>query len=184
LALAGCASKAPVTPPPVALPASTAQPTAFPVAGAMPAARVDATVEALRVDLAQRLAEHGVAVTRGGDDSLRLRFDAESSFEADSAQMRAATLLPAADCAVALRGAGAFVVQVLGRAPNAVAVALAERRASSIAAFLIAQGVPAARVRVSGQRAAGVAQIELVYEPIVEGREVRAWMAPIEPAGR
>lgn len=179
--LAGCAAQ---VAPPAASPSGDAAVTAFPMPGAIASERVEAAVEALRGDLSQRLAEHRLAVTRGGDSSLRLRFDAEASFEADSAQLRAATLLPLADCAAALHGAGAFVVLVRGQAADAAAVDLAERRAASVAAVLVAQGVPAARVRASAWRAAGSAQVELIYQPVVEGREARAWMAPTEGGGR
>ena len=191
----GCAGPAPQAPqpatPPPAAPAVPASIGTAVVAGAIPADRVAAVLDALQADLAGRLkpdAGRGViVVSRRADGAPRVTIDVAQSFEAGSAQMRAETLLRIAECATAAQTA-AVVVHVIGSgepAATADGESLAERRAASVAAYLQERGLPASRVRAEGRVTRdrdAVRRLELVFEPIVEGREVRAWMPPTAPA--
>ncbi len=194
--LLGCAGEKPQVLRPVATPiAAPAAPAvvsrATPVAGAIPAGQASAAVDALNAELVRRLRpdanQAALRIARLPDGALRVILAADVTFEVDSAQMRAETLERIADCAAAAQAPGAFVVHVLGEAaaPGSDDVGLAERRASSVAAYLLSRGLAPSRVRIEGRRsgvpAGGVATraLELVFEPIVEGREVRAWMPPV-----
>lgn len=165
----------PVAPPAVAIPA-------YPVSDAIPEAQASAVLDALQADLARRLqarANASASVTRSSAGAPLVALFADSTFEVESAQMRAPTLLLLADCAYAAHAAGAFVVHVLGYAGTAEDADLAERRAATITSYLISQGLPASRVRTEARVTAGTPRrIEIVFEPIVAGREVRAWMPP------
>lgn len=186
--LAGCASQ----PVPVAVPDAAAEAAVLggsaPVVGAIPVDQVAIRVDALQANLAQRLpAERGsgvIGVSRRADGAPRLLLDTAQSFEVGSAQLRAGMLLRLADCATAVSGAGAFVVHVIGlNEPGSKAdgETLGERRAVAVLSYLRARGLPASRLRAEGRAAADAAaaqRLELVFEPIVQGREVRAWMPP------
>lgn len=184
--LAACAaqSPAPVAPPavaPVALPAAS-----VPVDGALPVAQSAVVLANLRDDLVRRLRPEAsagaVGVLQPPGGAPRVVLDVARAFEVDSAQMQPETLLRLAECALAVQSAGAFVVHVVGRgepAPDAALESLAERRANSVAAYLVGRGLMGSRVRAEGRAAsARPAALELVFEPVIAGREVRAWMPP------
>lgn len=187
--LAGCASQ-PV--PVAAVPDAAAEAAMLggsaPVVGAIPLDQLGTRVDALQATLAQRLqAERGsgvIGVSRRADGAPRLLLDTAQSFEVGSAQLRAGMLLRLADCATAVTGAGAFVVHVIGLnepGTRADGETLGERRAVAVLSYLRQRGLPASRLRAEGRAAADAAaaqRLELVFEPIVQGREVRAWMPP------
>lgn len=199
--LAGCATQ--VSQPVAVAPVAAAQPAApagpvtnpvtaltIPVAGAITAAQSPAVLAALQADLARRLKPEtsagAVAVLRLADGAPRVVLDIAQAFEVDSAQLRPETLSRLADCAAAVQSAGAFVVHVIGTGPAARqpdVESLAERRATSAVAYLQSRGTPASRVRAEGRASPnGMPRLELVFEPIISGREVRAWMAPASAA--
>jgi len=167
---------------------ATAVSTTVPVAGAITVAQSATAVDGLQSDLVRLLKPQTsagvVGVSRRADGAPRVLLDVNQSFEVSSAQMRAETLLRIVDCAMAARTSGAFVVHVLGYGEPASSPdieSLAERRASSVASYLVANGVLASRVRNEGRITRdreAARRIELVFEPIIEGREVRAWMPP------
>lgn len=202
LALSAAACTGPAPPPPaaqpppqpaaVALPPQPLPPPSAPVVGAIPPAQVPAAVASLQTELARRLkpqtSSGAVAITRSPDGGAKLSFDALRAFEPGSAQLRPEMLTRLADCAAAIEASGGFVVHLVGYGPDAPAPdieSLAERRATTAAAYLLSRGAAPGRVRAEGRvlQADDQAQrLELVFEPIVEGRELLAWMPPSMPA--
>lgn len=187
--LAGCASEPAAV---VAAPDAAAEAAMLggsaPVAGAIAVDQLAARVDALQAALAQQLPPargSGVlGVSRRADGAPRLLLDSAQSFEVGSAQLRADQLLQLANCASAVKDAGAFVVHVIGFNEPGSKVdgqTLGERRAVAVLSYLRERGLPVSRLRAEGRAASdamAAQRLELVFEPIVQGREVRAWMPP------
>ncbi len=183
--LAACATERPREASPVAGISPS-----FPVRDAIHAEQLPAVLAALQMELTRRLRPEidsallKLSVT--SDGSMKLILNSDAAFESDSAQMHAGMLVRLSEYAAAARGP--YVVHVLGFADavsGAAESSLAQRRAVSIAAYLISQGLPANRVRVESRPAressgdAAMRQpVELILEAIVAGREGRAWMPP------
>lgn len=191
VALAGCASQPATAPDAVAIagpaPVATAQaplsfPTAFQTVGAISEAQSAAVISAFNAALAGKLAGCKAAckLLTAKDRPTRVLLDADLAFEVGSAQLRPELLLPLADAVVASRSAGAWVIHVIGHSDAEADAGLAERRATAVAAYLSGQGVAGGRLRAEGRAARDGAtrRVELVFAPIIEGREVRAWMPP------
>lgn len=171
LALAGCAG-------------SPAQPQREgPGPEAVAAGQVQAHLKGLRKAL------ESIPVTAIGQRELKvalrgsaLFFDvpAVGSFEPGNAQLRIDALKPWAGVAEEAARWGAVVVQVRGLAgPDAESQSLAERRAASLAEFLVARGLAPGRVRHEHLLDPGRAdRVELVLRAVVVGREPEAWMPP------
>lgn len=194
LALAGCTAEAPTSAPaalpqapPVAAVAATpplpnAPVLAFAVADAIPEAQAAAVVAdfdaALKAKLSALPLSSAYRVVSGGGQAARMILDADRAFEADNAQLKAELLLPLADAVAASRSGGAWVVHVIGRAPTAADSDLAERRAVSVLAYLGGQGVAGGRLRSETRSGGSTRSLELLFVPIIQNREARAWMAP------
>lgn len=163
-------------------PSRPAEPAGLPPE-AVAADAAQAHLKGLRGDL-EDIVVSGIGM-RGLDIALKdgaLSFDvpAFGTFEADNAQLRLDALKPWASVAEEMARWGAVVVQVraLARA-DAESQSLAERRAASLAEFLIARGLPAGRVRHEHLVDVARAQrLELVLRVVVIGREREAWMPP------
>jgi outer membrane protein OmpA-like peptidoglycan-associated protein len=187
--LAACAAPIKTPPPAVTKAAQVAQPlgAAFWVEDAIPAVQAAAVAKAMQTELLQRLPAGAVPsvqrIATAADGAPSVTINA-AAFEVGSAQMRPATLAPVAQCAAVAQSFGAVVVHVLGLADamaTGKANGLAERRAAAVAAYLAELGVAETRIRVSQARASTAAangSVELVFEPIIVGREARAWMPP------
>lgn len=173
---------------PVAAPVAAAQPApapvlavALPVGVAIPPARQAGAIAALDAAMKTRLSALPLSDAwrriGGGGQPPRLVIEADRAFEAGSAQLRPALLLPLAETAAASRAGGAWVLHAVGRAPTAADADLAERRAASVIAYLGTQGIVASRLRAETRSGTG-RQIEVHLVPIVEGSEAQAWMPP------
>lgn len=149
---------------------------------------------ALQADLVQRLSSAAgvpVQVGRTPEAFVRVRLGADEAFEAGTAQLQPRALLVCAEIASALGAAPASVVHVLVHSadPEAEpATALTARRAASVQSYLLARGLPAARLRAEGRGGreplspdvadAANGRIELVIKPVLAGAEAQAWIPP------
>lgn len=120
-------------------------------------------MEARRAGLAEALAEAGVEVLRGADNTLQLRWPADRAFEAGSDQPSPAAAWVWDQVAAALRGGPVWQARILGHGdggPQADhSAALAAQRALRVRDELVRRGLPAAAMDVEawGARAPLVA---------------------------
>lgn len=166
-----------------------------------PAAQAAAEYAAFGAEVSRRITREGLAVpvqlTQVGDGTLRARLGVEESFAPGSAQLLASALSTYAELAAAIVARPGVVTHVLvhGEASEVDPSAdLTARRAASIVHYLATRGVAGARLRgegrgtsepltlVAADRALN-ARVELVFKPVVAGREADAWVppAPVEP---
>lgn len=181
LLLSACAAVSAPVPPPARPVAAAPVAVLLPADKAIPPAQQAGAIAALDAALKSRLSSLPLSDAwrriGGGVQPPRLVIEADRAFEAGTAQLRPALLLPLAEAAAASRVGGAWVLHAIGRAPTAAEADLAERRAASVIAYLGTQGIAASRLRAE-TRSGTARQIELHFEPIVEGREAQAWMPP------
>jgi outer membrane protein OmpA-like peptidoglycan-associated protein len=149
-------------------------------AGVLAAAAVGPELEALEDELdglAGRRAPVPLRISRDGE-VLKLGLGAADSFAPGSGELRAAALATYAGVArvLARRPGTVAHVRVLGEAASEPSAGLPARRAASLEAYLVAQGVPGARLRAQG--AVGADAVEVLIKPIIAGREAEAWVPP------
>ncbi|MGH8506806.1 MAG: OmpA family protein, partial [Stenotrophobium sp.] len=126
------------------------------------------------------------------DDLLLFSLPATSSFEVNSGELRPAALATYSAIAEVLRQYDQSVVHVLAFANEPadadLTLSLPGRQAAAIAAYWIAQGVPASRLRQttsiadtasSAMKSEG--QIVIAIKPVVQGHENQAWVPPSLP---
>ncbi|MDB5988414.1 MAG: OmpA family protein [Nevskia sp.] len=145
--------------------------------------------DALRRLLQSQIARSELTTPELRNDTLRTTWYSSALFENGTAELKPQALGGLSRVAKWLRADGASVLQVVGRQSGTDADDLSERRAAAVAAFLIAEGALAPRVRMQvvdlaqlrGSHPAGRGpdtDIALVVAPIVEGREAFAWIPP------
>jgi len=159
----------------------------------IPASKLHASMTArrdtLRRLLATELARSDLTPPELREDNLALDWRSAALFANASAQLNPQTLVGLSRLARWLRADGASVLQIVGRQIAADPDELAERRVAAIAAFLIAEGAPAPRIRAQvvefsqvqsvRHSSADVADsITLVVTAVVAGREALAWVPP------
>ncbi len=162
---------------------------------AIPAGKLHASMLSRRQSLSRlltaELARGDLAAAELRDDNLWLDWRSAALFANARAQLQAQALVGLSRVARWLRADGASVLQIVGRQIAADPDQLAERRVAAIAAFLIAEGAPAPRIRAqvvdisqsqfaqhSSTRA--VDGFTLVVAAIVAGREALAWVPPAD----
>jgi len=125
------------------------------------------------------------------DENLGLDWRDAALFVNASAQLQPQSLVGLSRVARWLRADGAIVLQIVGRQMAADPDQLAERRVAAIAAFLIAEGAPAPRIRAQvvdisqlqsarHLSASSADDITLVVTAVVTGREALAWVPPTD----
>lgn len=145
--------------------------------------------------LAEERAAHEMEVERLRDDTLKLTLDSEVSFDFDRATIKPAFRPSLDKLARVIDKYERTVVHVVGHTDSVgrddYNQRLSERRAESVADYLVATGVPAARLRTEGRgerepRATNDTEagrqlnrrVEIFVKPIVEGEEQRAFESP------
>lgn len=193
LLLAACAPRLTSTLGDTSLPA---EPFGEPTAVIQPA-ELDAQWQALRGQLDALVAGNVTPVPLqlliGPDGALRLRAGSDESFEPGAATLEPAALAFYARVAKLLRGYGPAVLHVLVHGDVATddepSLDLSARRAASLQNVLVGAGAPAGRLRTEGRAnrepatddagaAAANRRVELVFRPVIAGREPEAWMPP------
>lgn len=173
-----------------------AEPFGEPTATLMPATG-DSDWLALRAQLDGLVAANQTPVPAqllpGIDGVLRLRAGSDESFEPGTAQLKPAALAFYAQVASVLRGYGPAVLHVVVHGDVATdeepSLDLSARRAASLQNVLIGAGAPAARLRAEGRAdrepatdganaAEANRRVDLVFRPVIAGREPEAWMPP------
>ena len=126
---------------------------------------------------------------------ILLELSGAAAFESGSAELPPAALDFYARLADVIRRNDATVLHVIAHADAAsrddTAQSLSERRAASAASYLTNLGVPGTRLRYEGRGAreplatSDTAEgqrrnrrLDFVVRPVVDGREVQAWMPP------
>jgi len=121
--------------------------------GALAGGAVGVYMDRQQAKLRQELAGTGVDVTRQGDDII-LRMPGDVTFAVDSANVRPEFYGPLNSMAATIQEYPQTTVDVIGHADStgndAYNQALSERRASSVASYLISRGVMQQRLFVSG----------------------------------
>lgn len=166
-----------------------------------PVERVEQEYAAFRDTLQRRIVDGDLAVpiqlTQDPDRTLRVRLGADETFAPASAQLLPAALATYATIAGAVAAHPGVVTHVLvhGETGSAEpATDLTARRAASVVHYLATRGLAVARLRGEGRGTAepytlgldGAVmnrRVELVFKPVIAGREAEAWVppAPIEP---
>lgn len=145
--------------------------------------------------LAEERAAHELEVERLRDDTLKLTVDSEVSFDFDQAHIKR-SFEPSLDkLARLIQKYERTVVHVVGHTdsvgPADYNQRLSERRAESVADYLVRRGVDPRRLRTEGRgerepRATNETEagrqlnrrVEIFIKPIVEGQERRAYEPP------
>lgn len=168
------------------------------LAGAAVGNYMDRQQQEFEQQLAAEQRQHQIEIQRLKDQSLKIDVNSEVSFDFDSAALKPAFLPTLEKVAGILRRYNRSIVHVIGYTDDIGSAAynqkLSERRASSVAQYLAAQGVQPDRLYTEGRgerdprannaTAAGRQlnrRVELIIKPVVEGQEQRAYEAP--PSG-
>lgn len=169
------------------------------LAGAAVGNYMDKQQQAFEKELATEQRQHQVEIQRLKDQSLKIDVNSEVSFAFNSAAIKPAFMPTLDKVAAILKRYSRSIVHVIGYTDNVGSQAynqqLSERRASSVAHYLIAQGVRPGRLytqgrgerdpRASNATAAGRQlnrRVELIIQPLVQGQEQRAYDPPPPPA--
>jgi len=143
----------------------------------------------------QERAANDLEIQRMRDDTLKLTLDSEVSFDFNKATIKPAFMPSLDKLARLLTKYDRTVVHVVGHTDSVGSddynQRLSERRAESVADYLIAAGVPDRRLRTEGRgerepRATNDTEagrqlnrrVEIFIKPIVEGQENRAFESP------
>jgi outer membrane protein OmpA-like peptidoglycan-associated protein len=126
------------------------------------------------------------------DDLLLFSLPTASSFEVNSGELRPEALATYGAIAEVLRQYDHAVIHVLAFASEPadadLTLSLPGRQAAAVAAYWIAQGIPASRLRQStsiadaassAMKSAG--QLVIAVKPVVQGHENQAWIPPSLP---
>jgi outer membrane protein OmpA-like peptidoglycan-associated protein len=165
------------------------------LAGAAVGNYMDKQQQAFEQELATEQRQHQVEIQRLKDQSLKIDVNSEVSFAFNSAAIKPAFMPTLDKVAAILKRYSRSIVHVIGYTDNVGSQAynqrLSERRASSVAHYLIAQGVRPGRLytqgrgerdpRASNATAAGRQlnrRVELIIQPLVQGQEQRAYEPP------
>lgn len=165
------------------------------LAGAAVGNYMDDQQQDFETALAEERAAHEMEVQRLRDDTLKLTLDSEVSFDFDRASIKPAFRPSLDKLARVINEYERTVVHVVGHTdsvgPEDYNRRLSERRAESVADYLVANGVPPGRLRTEGRgesepRATNDTEagrqlnrrVEIFVKPIVEGREERAFESP------
>jgi outer membrane protein OmpA-like peptidoglycan-associated protein len=149
----------------------------------------------LQRDLAAEAARNELQITQLPGGALKIGIASDVSFDLDSAQLLPNALTTYAKIANVLKTYDKTVIHVVGHTDSSGSAthnqSLSERRASSVASYMVNQGVPAGRLREEGRgerellvrTADGVKEsrnrrVDIVIKPVVEGREQEAWTPP------
>lgn len=116
------------------------------------------------------------------DGSIRLQAWTATGFEAGSAELRPAMLDGLARIARVVKSSSKTTVHVLVSGYDNTAAAfsqsLADRRAATLAAYLVAQGVDDRRTRFEGSAKSQPGLLQITIRPVIAGAEAQAWMSP------
>lgn len=165
------------------------------LAGAAVGNYMDNQQQDFETALAEERAAHELEVQRMRDDTLKLTLDSEVSFDFDRASIKPAFQPSLDKLAGVINKYDRTVVHVVGHTDGVGGddynQRLSERRAESVADYLVANGVPPARLRTEGRgerepRATNDTEagrqlnrrVEIFVKPIVEGEERRAFESP------
>ena len=145
--------------------------------------------------LAAEQEAHQLEIERMRDDSLRLTLDSEISFDFDSAVIKGAFRDSLTRLSDVISKYDQTVVHIIGHTDSvgndAYNQRLSERRAESVAGFLMNNGVRAGRLHTEGRgerepRATNDTEagrqlnrrVEIFIKPVVEGQEQKAHESP------
>ncbi|HSW14681.1 MAG TPA: OmpA family protein [Solimonas sp.] len=146
-------------------------------------------------DLAAEAARNELQIIKLPGDALKIGIASDVSFDIDSAQIRPDALNTYAKIASVLKTYDKTVIHVVGHTDTTGSDAhnqsLSERRASSVASYMISNGLPAGRVREEGRGERELAvrtgdgvkearnrRVDIIIKPVIEGREQEAWTPP------
>jgi len=146
--------------------------------------------------LADEQANNALEIERLRDETLKLTVDNEVSFDFDRADIRPSFRASLDKLAQLIIKYDRTVVHIVGHTDSTGSAEynqnLSERRAQSVADYLVARGVNASRLVSSGRgesqpRATNDTEagrqlnrrVEIFVKPIVQGREAEAYQAPI-----
>ena len=145
--------------------------------------------------LADEEEAHQLEIERLRDDSLRLTLDSEISFDFDSAVIKGAFRDSLTRLSDVISKYDQTVVHIIGHTDSVgnddYNQRLSERRAESVAGFLMNNGVRAGRLHTEGRgerepRATNATEagrqlnrrVEIFIKPVVEGQEQKAHESP------
>lgn len=145
--------------------------------------------------LAEEQARNELQIVRLSGDALKVGISSDVSFDIDSAQLKPDALNTYAKIASILSTYDKTVIHVVGHTDSTGSDAhnqgLSERRAQSVANYMIGQGLPGSRVRTEGrgerepiasnatpESRTRNRRVDIVIKPIVEGNEQQAWTPP------
>lgn len=116
------------------------------------------------------------------DGSIRLQAWTATGFEAGSAELRPAVLDGLARIARAVKNSNKTTVHVLASGYDSTAAtfsqSLSDRRAATLAAYLVAQGLDDRRTRFEGSAKSQPGLLQITIKPVIAGAEAQAWMSP------
>jgi outer membrane protein OmpA-like peptidoglycan-associated protein len=145
--------------------------------------------------LAEEAARNELFITRMADGSLRVGLASDVSFDINKAEIKPEAFATYSKIANVLKDYDSTVVHVVGHTDSTGTAeynqGLSERRAESVARYLVAQALPPERIRQEGrglrQPVASNAtpdgrsknrRVDIVIKPVVEGQEHLAWEPP------
>ncbi len=168
--------------------------------GALTGAAVGNYMDKQQRQLEQQLAaerqNNDVRLVRIDEETLKLELDSESTFDVNSASVRADFERSLSKVSAVISEYGQTAVHVVGHTDSTGSSSynqkLSEKRASSVGAHLASGGVLRDRMRLSGRgenlpvadnstsrgRSAN-RRVEIYIKPIVEGREHHAFRSPV-----
>ncbi len=156
---------------------------------------MDGQQQAFDQALVEEQQQHGLEIQRLQDGSLKLDIPSEVSFDLDRAEIKPAFQPTLDKVANILRQYDRSVVYIVGHTDSTGAELynrqLSQRRADSVAQYLVSRGVDWQRLRSEGRgelepRASNATEagrqlnrrVELLIQPVVQGQEQSAHQAP------
>ena len=154
----------------------------------------------LQRKLAAEATRKELKVTRLPNGSLKVGLAGDASFDTNSATIRTDAQQTFAKIAEVLKDYDKTIIHVIGhtdsRGSDQHNQALSERRSAAVANFIAVRGVQDSRIRREGrgeyepvasndtvQGRAANRRVDIVIQPVVEGRENEAYQAPSQGYG-
>lgn len=174
------------------------------VAGAIAGGLVGNYMDDQERELQQRLAEEArrkeLRITRLPNGALKVGMAGDASFDTNSATIRHDAQATYAKIASVLQEYDKTVIHVIGHTDSRGTIShnqgLSERRAAAVANFIAVRGIADGRIRREGRgelepvatnaTAEGRARnrrVDIIIQPVVEGRESEAYQAPAQGYG-
>jgi outer membrane protein OmpA-like peptidoglycan-associated protein len=156
---------------------------------------MDKQARELEEKLAAERARDELQITRMSDNALKIGIASDVSFDVNSADLKPGAQATYARIAAVLKDYDQTVIHIVGHTDSTGTAEhnqrLSERRAASVASYMLNAGVLGERVRQEGRglrepiapndTAANRTRnrrVDIVIKPVVEGREAEAWNPP------